>query len=415
MTSSADDPGRRAILAPFVLAVAFGSTAYIASFTAGALAAREITGSAQLSGLPSALGTIGTALAIAVLSGVMGRWGRKLGLLAGLASGVVGAGLTVVAVAAASFPLLLAGSVAVGFGNAALQLSRYAASDLVAPERRASAVGIVVWGSTVGAVLGPNLLQPAAAVAEWLGRGPLEGAMAATVLLFGLALLVVLVGAPRRTTRLEGAPTTPGEGRRGGGRLGLFAPVRVRVALIGMTSGQIVMVLIMTMTPVHIHDGGHSLATVGFVISAHTLGMWALSPLSARLVDRLGAIPVMFAGFATLLVAALLSAIARQTDIPVLVLGLFLLGYGWNLGFVAGSSLLTVGADLAERIRLQGVTDVVVWTASALAGVSSGLLLDVAGYAVLSLVAGALLAIPAVAIAAARSSMRIETAAERAA
>jgi MFS family permease len=415
MTTSADDPGRRTNLAPFVLAVALGSTAYIASFTAGALAAREITGSAQLSGLPSAMGTIGTAAAIAVLSGVMGRWGRKLGLLAGLASGVVGAGLTVVAVAAASFPLLLAGSVAVGFGNASLQLSRYAASDLVAPERRASAVGIVVWGSTVGAVLGPNLLQPAAAVAEWLGRGPLEGAMAATVVLFGLALLVVLVGAPRRTTRLEGAPTAPGEVRRDGGLLGLFAPVRVRVALIGMTSGQIVMVLIMTMTPVHVHDAGHSLATVGFVISAHTLGMWALSPLSARLVERLGAIPVMFAGFATLLVAALLSAIARQTDIPVLVLGLFLLGYGWNLGFVAGSSLLTVGADLAERIRLQGVTDVVVWTASALAGVSSGLLLDVAGYAVLSLVAGALLAIPAVAIAAARSGLRIETAAERAA
>jgi MFS family permease len=415
MSSSAAAPGPRTSLAPFVLAVAFGSTAYIASFTAGALAAREITGSAQLSGLPSAMGTIGTAAAIAVLSDVMGRWGRRSGLLAGLASGVVGAGLTVVAVAAASFPLLLAGSVAVGFGNAALQLSRYAASDLVAPERRASAVGIVVWGSTVGAVLGPNLLQPAAAVAEWLGRGPLEGAMAATVVLFGLALLVVLVGAPRQPTRLEGAPTTPGEVRRDGGLLGLFTPVRVRVALIGMTSGQIVMVLIMTMTPVHIHDGGHSLATVGFVISAHTLGMWALSPLSARLVERLGAIPVMFAGFATLLVAALLAAIARQTDIPVLVLGLFLLGYGWNLAFVAGSSLLTVGADLAERIRLQGVTDVVVWTASALAGVSSGLLLDVTGYAVLSIVAGALLAIPAVAIAAARSGLRIETAAERAA
>jgi MFS family permease len=416
VSSIADQSGRGANLAPFVLAVAFGSTAYIASFTAGALAAREITGSPQLSGLPSAMGTIGTAAAIAVLSGVMGRWGRRSGLLAGLASGVVGAGLTVVAVAAASFPLLLAGSVAVGFGNAALQLSRYAASDLVAPERRASAVGIVVWGSTVGAVLGPNLLQPTAAVAEWLGRGPLEGAMAATVMLFGLALLVVLVGAPRRTTRIEGAPAAPaGEGaRRGDGLLGLFAPVRVRVALIGMTSGQIVMVLIMTMTPVHVHDSGHSLATVGFVISAHTLGMWALSPLSARLVERLGAIPVMFVGFATLLVAALLSAIARQTDIPVLVLGLFLLGYGWNLAFVAGSSLLTVGADLAERIRLQGVTDVVVWTASALAGVSSGLLLDVAGYAVLSFVAGALLAIPAVAIAAARSGLRIETA-ERAA
>jgi MFS family permease len=187
------------------------------------------------------------------------------------------------------------------------------------------------------------------------------------------------------------------------------------MALVGMTSAQIVMVLIMTMTPVHVHDGGHSLATVGFVISAHTLGMFALAPLSARLVERLGPIRVMLGGFGVLLVAALLAAIASQTDIPVLVLGLFLLGYGWNLAFVAGSSLLTVGADLAARIRLQGVTDVVVWTASALAGVSSGLLLDVAGFAALSFVAGALLAIPAVAIAAGRFGLRTEIAAERAA
>jgi len=170
--SSAPENSARANLPPFVLAVAFGSTAYIASFTAGALVAREITGSAQLSGLPSALGTVGTAVAIAVLTGAMGRWGRRAGLIAGLASAVAGAALMVVAVALASFPLLLAGSVAVGFGNAALQLSRYAASDLVAPERRAAAVGIVVWGNTVGAVLGPNLLQPAAAVAG-IRRRPL--------------------------------------------------------------------------------------------------------------------------------------------------------------------------------------------------------------------------------------------------
>jgi MFS family permease len=411
--SSAPENSARANLPPFVLAVAFGSTAYIASFTAGALVAREITGSAQLSGLPSALGTVGTAVAIAILTGAMGRWGRRAGLIAGLASAVAGAALMVVAVALASFPLLLAGSVAVGFGNAALQLSRYAASDLVAPERRAAAVGIVVWGNTAGAVLGPNLLQPAAAVAGWLGRADLEGAMAATVVLFALALLVVVVAVPGR--RPARAPITQDDAGGSSGRLGLLAPLRVRMALIGMTSAQIVMVLIMTMTPVHVHDGGHSLATVGFVISAHTLGMFALAPLSARLVERLGPIRVMLGGFGVLLAAALLAAIASQTDIPVLVLGLFLLGYGWNLAFVAGSSLLTVGADLAARIRLQGVTDVVVWTASALAGVSSGLLLDVAGFAALSFVAGALLAIPAVAIAAGRSGLRTEIAAEPAA
>jgi MFS family permease len=169
-----------------------------------------------------------------------------------------------------------------------------------------------------------------------------------------------------------------------------------------MVTGQVVMVLIMTMTPVHVHDMGESLTTVGFVISAHTLGMFALSPVSGRLVVRFGAFAVLYAGFATLLVAAILAAVARDTDIPVLTLGLFLLGYGWNLAFVAGSSLLTGGASVQERIRLQGVTDVLVWSASAAASVSSGLLLDWAGYQTLAIVGGALLLLPAAAIFLAR-------------
>lgn len=405
------------VLAPYVIAVAAGSTAYIASFTAAALAAREITGSAQLSGMPSALGTIGTATAIGILSAAMARWGRRPGLVAGLAIAVVGSALSVLAIIAGSFALLLVASVAVGFGNAALQLARYAASDLVAPARRAAAVGIVVWGSTVGAVVGPNLLEPAGAVAGLIGRGPLEGAMTVTVVLFAVALLVTLVGVRREPPTAREPVAVPAGGAPGilaprsspAGRLALLAPVRVRVALVGLISGQIVMVLIMTMTPVHVHDMGQPLTVVGFVISAHTLGMFALSPLSARLVERLGAVRVLFAGFGVLLTSAVLASIARETDIPVLALGLFLLGYGWNLGFVAGSSLLTVGASVGERIRLQGVTDVLVWTASAVAGLSSGVLLDLAGYAVLSLVAGALLAIPVLAIASSLSRLDAES------
>jgi MFS family permease len=369
----------RPILAPFVVAVAVGSTAYIAAFTAAALAAREITGSAQLSGLPSAFGTLGTAVGIGLLSAIMGRRGRRAGLLVGLAIAVLGATGSVTAVVAGSFVLLVAGSVAIGFGNAAIQLARYAASDLVAPERRAAVVGVVVWGSTVGAVLGPNLLQPAGAVAALLGRPALEGGMAVAfvgfVLMFAVTVLFIRVTPVR-----DVEPPPPTEGgivapdaataidARPASRRALLASTRARIAVVAMVSGQIVMVLVMTMTPVHVHDMGHGLATVGFVISAHTLGMFALSPVSGRLVVRFGTIPIIYAGFAVL------------------------------LAFVAGSSLLTAGASLADRIRLQGTVDVGVWVASGIASVSSGVLLDRFGYPVLSLVAGALLALPAVAI-----------------
>jgi MFS family permease len=242
--------------------------------------------------------------------------------------------------------------------------------------------------------------------------------MAITVIGFALTLLVTL-----RWVRTSGAPADAREeivapaigaepvaipdepARDADGRLALLAPVRVRVALVGLVAGQVVMVLIMAMTPVHVHDMGEPLATVGFVISAHTLGMFALSPLSGRLVGRFGALPVMVAGFGVLLLAAVLAAVARQSDIPVLVIALFLLGYGWNLGFVAGSSLLTSGASLGERIRLQGATDVLVWTAGAAASLSSGFLMDWAGYPVLATVGGALLAIPALVVLLARRRM----------
>lgn len=405
----------RPSLAPFVVAVALGSTAYIAAFTTAAVAAREITGSAQLSGLPSAFGTLGTALGIGLLSALMARRGRRPGLLLGYASAIAGGAVSVAAVIAGSFPLLVAGAVAIGFGNAALQLARYAASDLVPEDARASVVGLVVWGSTVGAVLGPNLVQPAGSLAATFGRTVLEGGLIVTVLGFGLTFLVTALFV--RTTAVAGAagaPLEPGLAADAllpdppaarASRRELVASARVRIAIVAMVAGQIVMVLVMTMAPVHVHDMGHDLATVGFVISAHTLGMFALSPITGRLVGRFGTLAIIYAGFGVLVVSAVLAAVARETDIPVLALGLFLLGYGWNLAFVAGSSLLTSGADLAERIRLQGLVDVGVWVTSGVASISSGFLLNQFGYGVLALSAGALLIVPAVVIAAQRRGL----------
>ena len=156
------------------------------------------------------------------------------------------------------------------------------------------------------------------------------------------------------------------------------------------------MVLIMVMTPIHVRDHGHGLGTVGLIISAHTLGMFALSPLTGIVADRLGRLPVILVGHIVLAVAAILAAVADESATGQLALALFLLGLGWNFSFVAGSALLTEGANPAVRVRRQGLGDAVVWTSAAIAGLGSGFLLTAGSYAVLSLVAASLTVLPVV-------------------
>ena len=158
-----------------------------------------------------------------------------------------------------------------------------------------------------------------------------------------------------------------------------------RTAMVGLVVSQLVMTLVMTMTPYHLHMEGHGLETVGFVISAHTFGMFAFSPLSGRLTDRFGAHAMVLAGFSVLAAAGLLAALTPDSGAG-LAIPMFLLGIGWNLGFVAGSSLLASEAPLGDRARLQGATDSVVWTTSALASFASGYVVLTSSYAALALI-----------------------------
>jgi MFS family permease len=179
----------------------------------------------------------------------------------------------------------------------------------------------------------------------------------------------------------------------------------VLVALVTLVAGQVVMVLIMTMTPIHLSDHGHGLATIGFVLSAHLFGMFALSPLSGRLTDRFGSPTVIAGGLGLLGIAAGMAAIAPPDGGLVLTLALFLLGYGWNLGFVAGSALLTGGLALSERTRVQGIADGMVWTSAAVASVSSGIVVASLSYTVLGLLGIALLVGPFVLLLASRPKL----------
>lgn len=376
---------------------ALGSTGYIAAVTVGTLVAAELSGGAALGGLPTTTTTIGTATAASLIALVMLRWGRRLGLLLGLAVGALGGAVVLGSVIIASIPLLLIGSALTGFANAAGNLGRYIAADMASPDRRASAIGLVVWGTTVGAVIGPNLTAPAGAIAVSLGLPELAGPYGLTVLFIGLAWVVAAVLLRPEPYALAEPSTLPTLDRHGQppSLPAILARPSVATALVTLVAAQVVMVLIMTMTPLHLIDHGHGLGTVGLVLSAHTFGMFGLSPITGRLTDRFGSPLVIAAGLIGLALAALLAALAPPDGGFLLTFALFLLGYGWNLCFVAASSLVSHGLSLAERTRVQGIADALTWGTAAFASLSSGLVVAAASYTVLGFVGVALTAIPA--------------------
>jgi MFS family permease len=376
--------------------VALGSTGHIAAITVATIVAKDMTGSASLAGAPAAAVVFGAAIGATVLSWLMSKRGRRPGLVAGYGTGVLGALIAVIAIVQGSFPLLLAGSLLIGFGNSANQLSRYAAADLYPPARRATALSTVVWAATVGAIVGPNIVGPSGEVAMRLGLPQEAGPYLVPVVLVGLAGILSWVRLrpdPYDLADHHGRPET---------NTGPASPLRsilrrpaVSVAIIALVIGQFVMVLIMTMTPLHMTDHGHDLSAVGIVLSAHIAGMYAFAPISGRLTDRFGSPPVIYGGMAILAVSAVLAAVAPAEDDSVLLVALFLLGFGWNLGYVAGSALLTSGVAIVERTRVQGVADALIWSTAAIASLGSGVLVAAEGYAALGILGAVLVAVPA--------------------
>jgi MFS family permease len=400
------DQLRRRTVWSLVASVALGSVGYIAALTVATIVAKDLAGSAAWSGAPGAGVVLGSAVGSTLLSRLMAARGRRAGLTAGYLIGVCGALVSTTAVITRSLPLLLAGMTLIGFGNSAGQLSRYTAADLFGPARRASAIGFVVWSATVGAVVGPNLVGWANDLGSTFGLPAFAGTFLVPVAFVGAAALIAFVRL--RPDPYELADTSETIVVSADGATSLERILRrphVPVAIAALIAGQVVMVLIMTMTPLHMTDHGHSLGDVGLVISAHTFGMFALSPLSGRLTDRFGSPVIVFAGLAVLCLAALVSAVAPADGGPLLLVALFLLGYGWNLGFVAGSALLTHGLGLAERTRLQGLTDALIWGSAAVASLGSGVLIAAAGFTALGILGAAVVVVPAGLLIARRQAM----------
>jgi MFS family permease len=393
------DRARRRLRWVLFSSVAFATTGYIAAVTMASLAARELTGSPRLAGMPSALAIVGTATGTTVLGQLARTGGRRAGLTGATAIAIVGAAVAALGVVVESFLLLLAGMAVLGAGNAASQFARYSAAELAIAERRGAAVSTIVFAGTIGAVAGPRLLGPAGLIAERLtGTVYAGGFMAAAACLVvaeliyvGLlrpdpsAIAIVDHGVGEAATAL-----TPGSAFRVPG---------VQVALASMVIGQLVMVLIMTATPIHVEDTGYGLDVVGTIISAHTLGMFAFAPLIGRLVDAVGPIRVLTLAMVILATSGVTAAVAPAEATLVLGIALFLLGLGWSFGFVAGSALLAKVLDPAIRPIVQGRVDSVVWLSSATGSLGAGLLLAGPGYSFLSRIGAGLVVVPAALLA----------------
>lgn len=373
-------------------AAALGSIANIAAFTVAGIAARELLGDTTLAGAATTTIVLGSALGTSVLAWLMVRSTRRLGLGLGLLLAMAGGFISAWAVASETFVILLAGTTLLGFGSASTQLARYAAADMAAPDRRAQAIGLVVWAGTVGAVLGPNLAPLAASFAADRGAAELVGPFLAASIVMALAsgLLFLLLRPDPYELADASSRIEPGD-RLSEPMWRIMRRPRVAMAVVALVVGQVVMIGIMTMTPLHMDDHGHDLGAVGLVISAHTLGMFALSPLSGRITAGVGTVPAVLLAAAVLASSAALAAVAPPDGL-LLGLALFLLGYGWNLGLVAGSALLVSGVEHAERTATEGAADTLVWGSSALASLSSGLIVAVLGFGALGLIGLALVA-----------------------
>ncbi len=356
-----------------------------AGATVGSILAEKISGRTDFAGLGGTFQTLGAALFAIPVAALAHRAGRRPSLTFAYAVAVLGALGIVAAAVAGSFALLLAGCVLLGCATAANSAARYAAADLALPAHRGRDLSLVVWVTTVGSVLGPNLTAPARPLARALGVDELAGP-------FVISAIVLTVGAVVMWARLRPDPLllaralapVDEEPARGSVRRGLSAirASRRATAAVGVTAlGHMVMVSLMVMTPLHMVHGHASLEIVGFVISGHILGMFALSPLMGIAVDRVGAGRVAIGGGLLLLLATFLagrSAIGYSHD---LALGLFVLGVGWSATLVSGSTLLVASIPIPRRAGAQGVSDLVMGMAAASGGAIAGVVVDQWGYA----------------------------------
>nr|WP_206439203.1 MFS transporter [Streptomyces scabichelini] len=386
---------RRRISAVLIASQILGGLGVATGIALAVVLAEEIGGTESLAGLAPTATVTGTAVLSVPLAALMTARGRRPGLALAYLIGAVGASIVVVAAAVGNFPLLLLGMAAFGAASSANLQARFAAADLAEPQRRARAISNVVWATTIGAVLGPNIAAPAGRSVSGLGIPQAAGPFvwAAGVFLISALLVAVLLRPDPLLTARALAPVEDQSADARSIRAGLAAvraSPRARLALVTVAVSHTAMVSVMSMTPVDLDHHGASIDLIGLVISGHIAGMYAFSPVMGRLSDRLGRLSVIGLAVGLLACAALVAGTAGGSHAQSAA-GLFLLGLGWSAGLVSGSALLTDSVPQPARAAAQGLSDLTMNTAAGVGGAASGLIVAQASYGWLNLIAACLL------------------------
>jgi MFS family permease len=387
-------PLQRRVVRVLIAGQILGGIGMGATLSLGALLAAQLSGSSAWSGMAATMSTLGAALVAVPLARMAQARGRRVSLATGSLVAGTGAVLAIASVAADVFPLLLLALMLLGAGSATNLQARFAATDLASRAFRARDLSIVVWSTTIGAVLGPNLFGPGEALGEALGLPPLTGAFAFSLAATVGAAVVYSVGLrpdPLLTAlaarAVDASPPRP----RGGLAIVRSTPqARYAVAVIALSHAT--MVALMSMAPVHLRDQGATLPIVGLTISLHVAGMYALSPVFGWFADRVGRMPVILAGQALLLSSLTIFWLAGDSHAPMTI-GLILLGLGWSASVVAGSALIAESVGVHDRAALQGFSDLSMNAAGALGGALAGLVLSAVGYSGLGLATMVLVAV----------------------
>lgn len=360
-----------------------GGLSFGATISLGALLAAQVSGSDALSGLATAAITLGTALFAIPLAALARGLGRGPALATGMGVALAGVGIVIASVAASQFVGLLLGFALIGAAQAANLQSRFAATDLATDASRGRDLSVVVWTTTVGAVLGPNLVGPGEAVGALLGMPRLTGPYAFSVVAMLAAIALYLIALrPDPLLLARDAALRSGPGAERIARPD--RPVAARYALLAIVGAHAVMVSIMAMTPIHLLHHGSTLTVIGLTLSLHIAGMFAVSPVFGVLADRWGRVPTILLGYAMLAGCVAVIALAPQNQAAITV-ALVLLGLGWSAATVAGSTLLTEASSDALRTTRQGRSDFLMSLMGAVGATGAGAVLAGIGFSGLAL------------------------------
>ena len=349
----------------------------------GALLAADLSGSEAWSGSAATFSTLGAAIWAIPLSRLAYAKGRRVALATGASLAITGALLVITAASIRFFPLLILALFFLGAGSATGLQARFAANDLPSTKTAGRDLSIVVWATTVGAVIGPNMFGPGEYVGHMFGMPPMTGPFLLTIAAQIAASSVFFLGLRPDPLKIAQELQSAKAAKPKISLRSAFQTLRDHpVAAYAMTSialSHMVMVSVMSMTPVHMKHDGADLVLVGFVISFHIAGMYAFSPIFGWLADKLGRIQVVILGQVTY-VAALIIAGTAGSNRTAITVGLFLLGLGWSASTVSGSALLSTSLPADQKTNVQGVSDAAMQLSGAFGGAVAGSVLAVVAF-----------------------------------